>query len=136
MITGITHVTRYVPSYDQALEFYRDLLGMQVVSDNFMGQNAQRWLTVSGSAQSGVELVLQVPSDWLNGAQLEAAERTMTQQPSILLSTDDIEGVLEKLKVSGAQLRSEVIGSMPWGRDLAFKDPFGNDIYLVQPHSA
>ena len=73
MITGITHAVRYVPDYDQALEFYRDLLGMQIVTDTSMAPDKMRWLTVGATGQAGVELVLQVPSDWMSGEALARA---------------------------------------------------------------
>ena len=133
MITGITHAVRYVPDYSAALEFYRDLLGMQVVTDTSMAPDKMRWLGVGGSAQTGVELVLQVPSDWMSGEALARAEAQFGKQPMICLSTSDIEGVLEKLNAVGATIRQPGIGQMPWGRDLSFSDPFGNEIYLVEP---
>jgi catechol 2,3-dioxygenase-like lactoylglutathione lyase family enzyme len=133
MITGITHITRYVPDYTRALEFYRDLLGMNVVMDNHMAGDRQRWLTVGAAAQPGVELVLQVPGDWLNGEALTDAEGVIGKQPALLLSTNDIEGIFGRLQQSGAKLNTPAIGTMPWGRDLSFEDPFGNAVYLVEP---
>ena len=133
MITGITHAVRYVPDYESALEFYRDLLGMQIVTDTSMAPDKMRWLGVGGSAQTGVELVLQVPSDWMSGEALTRAEAQFGQQSMICLATNDIEGVLEKLNAVGATIRQPGIGQMPWGRDLSFSDPFGNEIYLVEP---
>ena len=53
MITGITHAVRYVPDYDQALDFYRDLLGMQVVTYTSMAHNkcaGSAWVQVSRAA--------------------------------------------------------------------------------------
>jgi predicted enzyme related to lactoylglutathione lyase len=133
MITGITHTVRYVPDYDQALAFYRDLLGMKIVTDNSMAPGKMRWLGVGASQQTGVELVLQVPSDWMSGEALERAEAQFGKQSMICLSTNDIDAVLEKLKAAGASMRQPEIGEMPWGRDLNFSDPFGNEIYLVEP---
>jgi predicted enzyme related to lactoylglutathione lyase len=133
MITSITHTVRYVPDYDQALTFYRDLLGMNIVTDNSMAPGKMRWLGVGASGQTGVELVLQVPSDWMSGEALERAEAQFGKQSMICLATNDIDALLEKLKTAGATIHREGIGEMPWGRDLNFSDPFGNEIYVVQP---
>lgn len=133
MITGITNFVRYVPDYDQALAFYRDLLGMHIVTDNSMAPGKMRWLGVGASGQTGVELVLQVPSDWMSGEALERAEAQLGKQSMICLATNDIDAVFEKLNSVGATIHREGIGQMPWGRDLSFSDPFGNEIYLVQP---
>jgi predicted enzyme related to lactoylglutathione lyase len=133
MITSITNIVRYVPNYDQALAFYRDLLGMHIVTDNSMAPDKMRWLGLGASGQTGVELVLQVPSDWMNGEALERAEAQIGKQSMICLATNDIDGLLKKLKTVGATIHREGIGQMPWGRDLSFSDPFGNEIYVVQP---
>jgi catechol 2,3-dioxygenase-like lactoylglutathione lyase family enzyme len=133
MITGITHTVRYVPDYDQALEFYRDLLGMQIVTDNSMAPDKMRWLGLGAMGQTGVELVLQVPSDWMSGEDLTRAEAQFGKQSMICLSTNDLDGVLAKLNAVGATIHRDGIGEMPWGRDLSFSDPFGNEIYLVEP---
>ena len=124
MIAGITYTLRYVPDYNAALEFYRDLLGMQVVTDTSMAPDKMRWLGVGATGQTGVELVLQVPSDWMSGEALARAEAQFGKQSMICLSTNDIDGVFEKLTVVGAQIRQPGIGQMPWGRDLSFSQRF------------
>jgi catechol 2,3-dioxygenase-like lactoylglutathione lyase family enzyme len=131
MITGITHTTRYVPNYEQALAFYRDMLDFEVKTDNYMQAPKMRWLGMSLPQQPSVELVLMQPSDWFQGEALEAANSQIGKQAQLILSTDDIEALYAKLKTANVTLKGE-INTMPWGRDLTLNDPFGNSIYVVQ----
>ena len=65
MISAVTHATRYVPYLGATTEFYRRLLGFEVVTDNdmsaMMGRPCRR-LTMSLPGQSGFEIVLQEPA--------------------------------------------------------------------------
>jgi catechol 2,3-dioxygenase-like lactoylglutathione lyase family enzyme len=135
MITGITHTTRYVPDYDQALEFYRDMLDFEIKTDNYMQAPKMRWLTMSLSQQPSVELVLMKPSDWFQGEALETANSQIGKQAQLILSTDDIEALYAKLQAANVTLETE-INTVPWGRDMRLHDPFGNSIDVVQYNAA
>ena len=62
MIQSIAHVTVYVLNQDEALEFYRDKLGLEVGSDMTV-EGGFRWLTVFAKAQPSLELVLAEPKE-------------------------------------------------------------------------
>lgn len=65
MITAVTYNTRYVTDLGATTEFYRCLLGFEVLTDNdmsaMMGRPCRR-LTMSLPGQSGFEIVLQEPA--------------------------------------------------------------------------
>ena len=135
MIKAVTHVTRYVHDEEEALKFYRDVLGFEVNTDNSMGPG-KRWLTVSAPAQKNFEIVLYNPSSWEDNP--EVRERSLAQigkQAQLMVSTDDIDALHAKLQANGVQVLHG-INDMPWGRDMAFHDLYGNSIYAVQPKSA
>ena len=132
MITGVTHVTRYVRDEEEALAFYRDVLGFELHTDNSMGPG-KRWLTISAPNQKNFEIVLYNPQGWEDNA--EAREQAVAQigkQAQLMVSTNDIDALHAKLKAEGVQI-THGINDMPWGRDLAFLDLYGNPIYAVQP---
>ncbi len=93
LISTVTHATRYVPDLGAATEFYRRLLGFEVVTDNdmpaMMGRPCRR-LTMSLPGQSGFEIVLQEPAPWKEGEALARTETALGVQPQIILSTDDL----------------------------------------------
>ena len=55
----VSHTFITVSDQDQALQFYRDIIGLKVVND--VAFDGLRWLSLTPPAQPGVEIVLQVP---------------------------------------------------------------------------
>ena len=131
MLKGITHVTRHVRDADEALTFYRDLLGFEVHTDQQLAPG-QRWLTVRLPAQPDLELVLLDASRWLGGDARDRALAALDVQPTLTLSTTDIDALHERLRLAGARLDMPEVGQQPWGRDLAFRDPGGAPVYVVE----
>ena len=88
---------------DASLAFYRDVLGFEVRAD--VGSGKMRWITVGPPGQPGT---------------------------SILLATDDLDGVFERLQASDAEVVQEP-AEQPYGvRDCAFRDPAGNLIRIQE----
>jgi catechol 2,3-dioxygenase-like lactoylglutathione lyase family enzyme len=132
MITAVTHVTRYVRNEDEALAFYRDVLGFELNTDNSMGPG-KRWLTVNAPGQKHFEIVLYNPVGWEDDA--DAREQALAQigkQAQLMVSTSDIDALHAKLQEKNVQIMHG-INDMPWGRDMGFRDLDGNPIYVVQP---
>jgi catechol 2,3-dioxygenase-like lactoylglutathione lyase family enzyme len=120
----LSHAFITVDDQDQALAFYRDVLGLDVISDvEFEGM---RWLSVGPTSQPGVEIVLLPPL----GPQ--ASERATILDlmrkgalGGLIFSTDDIDATFELIRSRGGEAMQEPI-DQPYGvRDCAFRDPFG-----------
>ena len=62
MLQSLAYVTVLVPSYDDGLVFFRDVLGFAVLEDARLSPN-KRWVVVAPSPGAGAALVLAVPSD-------------------------------------------------------------------------
>jgi catechol 2,3-dioxygenase-like lactoylglutathione lyase family enzyme len=60
MIQSLAAVTVLVPSYDDGLAFFRDVMGFEVLEDTALSPN-KRWIVVGPSR--GAALVLAVPTD-------------------------------------------------------------------------
>lgn len=133
MINGITHFTRYVPDVEQALAFYRDVLGLQIRSDSEVGPG-MRWLTVGTPDGTGPELVLMNPRDWMTDPeQRDATLAALASQPTLFLSTPDANALLARLKSARADLEFDEVRTLPWGRDLVVRDPSGSAVNVVEP---
>ena len=61
MLRSLAAVTVLVPSYDDGLAFFRDILGFAVLEDTPLPP--KRWIVVAPSLGAGAALVLAVPSD-------------------------------------------------------------------------
>ncbi|CAL9392401.1 MULTISPECIES: VOC family protein [unclassified Streptomyces] len=124
-----------VDDHDRALAFYRDLLGMEVRGD--VGYADMRWVTVGSPAQPDVDIVLEPP---LADPNAPAADRQAMADllakghlRGVILATDDVDAVFERLRAAGAEVLQEPV-DQPYGvRDCAFRDPAGNMVRFKQP---
>jgi len=117
---------------EQALDFYRDVLDLELRNDVARGDF--RWITVGASSQPDVAIVL---TNYLNGspADSEALEALLAKGAlnGVHFHTDDLDATFEKLVASGAEIVQEPT-DQPWGtRDCAVRDPSGNMVRIDQP---
>ncbi|MER7212592.1 VOC family protein [Streptosporangium sp. NPDC000239] len=132
MALMLSHVFLEVRDQDEALAFYRDVLGLEVKSDVVI--EGYRWLTLTTPSQPDVEIVLNqvgtvYPTD---REQLEAllAKGVLN---GVFFKADDVDATFEKIRVSGVEVLQEPI-DQPYGvRDCAFRDPSGNMIRFSGP---
>lgn len=125
-----SHIT--VNDIDAALSFYRDGLGLEVKNNVESGEH--RWVTLGTSTQPGLEIVLSDPHAGRSPEDGDLIQELLTKgvMPMTVFSTDDLDGVFEKVRATGAEVLQEPI-EQPWGpRDCAFRDPSGNMIRLSQ----
>ena len=133
----VSHTFITVSNQDQALQFYRDVIGLKVVND--VAFDGLRWLSLTPPAQPGVEIVLQVPEQYPD---ISPADRDAMAAPvakgllaGVIFATDDCDATFEQLRAAGAEVLQEPI-DQPYGvRDCAFRDPAGNMLRFSQPRS-
>ncbi|MEW2528007.1 VOC family protein [Streptomyces sp. NPDC047071] len=123
-----------VDDHDQALAFYRDVLGLEVRND--VAFEGMRWVTVGSPAQD-VEIVLEPPLADPNAA--PADRRAMAELLAkgllrgVIFTTDDVDATFERVRAAGADVLQEPM-DQPYGvRDCAFRDPAGNMVRFNQP---
>jgi len=133
----ISHVFLPIHDHDEALAFYRDVLGFEVTTD-VLFDGVNRWLTVSPPNQPEIAIMLELvgmgrpPADKKPLAELLAKGSLA----SIIFRTDDADATFEKIRKSGAEVLQEPI-DQPYGvRDFSFRDPSGNQIRFAQRLSA
>jgi len=125
-----------VHDHDEALAFYRDLLGLEVRND--VKYEGMRWTTV-GSKGQDVEIVLEPPLADPNAA---PADRKVMKEllakgllRGVNFSTEDCDATFERIQAGGGDVLQEPM-DMPYGpRECAFRDPSGNLIRFSQPKS-
>ncbi len=117
-------VIRYLVSdVDVAVEFYIGILGFELV---------EKWGPPFAMVKRG-DLML-----WLSGPG-SSASRTLADGSKplpggwnrLVLETDDLVSLMEKLTQSGARFRSNIV-SGPGGRQVLVNDPSGNPIELFE----
>jgi catechol 2,3-dioxygenase-like lactoylglutathione lyase family enzyme len=117
---------------DLALSFYRDELGLELRND--VAREGSRWITVGAASQPDVAIVL---TNYLCGSPADddaiAALVAKGALNGVHFRTDDLEGIFEKVRASGAEIVQEPT-EQPWGtRDCAVRDPSGNLVRIDQP---
>jgi catechol 2,3-dioxygenase-like lactoylglutathione lyase family enzyme len=131
MFQSLAAVTVLVPSYDDGLAFFRDVLGFAGLEDAPLGP-MKRWVVVSPSRSAGAALVLAVPSD-------ERQRTRMGDQTGgrvgFFLHTRDFWRDYETLRARGVTFL-EAPRQEPYGLVAVFVDPWGGKWDLLQPADA
>jgi catechol 2,3-dioxygenase-like lactoylglutathione lyase family enzyme len=128
----LSHCFVNVSDPDEALAFYRDLLGLEVRTD--VSAEGFRWVTLSPPSQPEVEIVLLEPGSGAGRADRDALLGLLAKGSlnGPIFRTDDVDAVFEKIRAGGAEVLQEPM-DMPYGvRDCAFRDPSGNMIRIGQ----
>ncbi len=127
-----------VHDHDEALAFYRDLLGLEVRND--VKYEGMRWTTVGPKGQPDVNIVLEPPLADPNAA---VADRKVMKDllakgllRGVIFSTEDCDATFELISAGGGEVLQEPM-DQPYGvRDCAFRDPSGNLIRFSQSENA
>ncbi len=123
-----------VHDHDEALAFYRDLLGLEVRED--VKYEGMRWTTLGAKGQPDVSVVLEPP---LADPNAPPADRQVMKEllakgflRGVIFSTDDCDATFEHVQAGGGEVLQEPM-DMPYGaRECAFRDPSGNLIRFSQ----
>ena len=130
----VSHTFITVSDQDQALQFYRDVIGLKVVND--VAFDGLRWLALTPPAQPGVEIVLQVPEQYpdISPADRDAMAALVAKGllAGVIFATDDCDATFEQLRAAGAEVMQEPIDQHYGVRDCAFRDPAGNMLRFSQ----
>jgi catechol 2,3-dioxygenase-like lactoylglutathione lyase family enzyme len=130
MITRVGSVPVFVSDQERALKFYRDQLGLQVVTDTQLGPTF-RWITVT-PGPGGTELILYRAVPEMNGDQTDEINARVGSWTGIVFLTDDIQSTYKTLSERGVEFEAEP-SQQPWGGwETWFADPDGNRFHLAQ----
>ena len=124
-----------VHDHDEALAFYRDVLGLEVRND--VKYEGMRWTTVGPKSQPDVNIVLEPPLADPNASQ---ADRKVIKETlakgllrGVIFSTEDCDATFERIQAGGGDVLQEPMDQAYGVRDCAFRDPSGNMIRFQQP---
>jgi catechol 2,3-dioxygenase-like lactoylglutathione lyase family enzyme len=127
------YVNISVNDVDEAIPFYRDGLGLEVLNDVAAGE--YRWVTLGDPSGEGPSLVLSVPHAGRSASDGDAVQELLVKGTLIGplgFRTDDLDAAYERVRATGAEIMQEP-AEQPWGpRDCAFRDPSGNQVRISQ----
>lgn len=143
MITGVHHFALTVSDMERSLAYYRDLFGLEPISDREVDRDyVERITGVPGAHVRivhlrgyGVQLEL---LQYLRPAGATAA-RALPDAGSahVCFVSDDLEADAARLREAGVPFRSPIVvttsGPNRGGRGIYVEDPDGNAVEVVQP---
>jgi catechol 2,3-dioxygenase-like lactoylglutathione lyase family enzyme len=123
-------VSLVVRDYDEALAFYVDKLGFELIEDSFVSEQNKRWVVIGppGASGQGAKLLL------ARGANPEQVSRVGNQTGGrvfLFLYTDDFWRDFNAYKTRGVEFVREP-SEAPYGTVAVFKDLYGTLWDLVQ----
>ncbi|MFD0204628.1 MULTISPECIES: VOC family protein [Saccharothrix] len=129
----ISHTFLQVRDQEEALAFYRDVLGLDVRTDAPI--EAYRWLSVGPADQPDVEIVLEDPDMGRPAADATAMRELMAKGSlgAVIFRVDDCDATFERLRAAGAEVMQEPVDQAYGVRDCAFRDPSGNHLRFSAP---
>jgi len=127
VIRKLAHVTLVVRDYDEAIAFYRDKLGFELIADA-PRERGKRWVLVGPGAGA--------PSLLLARADSPEQESRIGNQTggrvSLFLYTDDFWAEYRAMKESGVSFTEEP-REEEYGTVVVFEDLYGNLWDLLEP---
>ena len=121
-------VTLLVRDYDEALDWYRDRAGFELVEDTDRGDGT-RWVVIRPAGSDGTQVLLARASTPEQEARVgdPGGGRVMH-----FLATDDFAADHARMLAAGVRFREEPRHE-PYGSVAVFEDLYGNAWDLIQP---
>jgi catechol 2,3-dioxygenase-like lactoylglutathione lyase family enzyme len=132
----LSHTFLFVHDQDAALKFYRDVVGLEVRTDESVED--YRWLTVGPAEQPGLEIGLSRIGPPVPPTDHEALHALLAKGSlhGVIFEIDDVDAKFEQVRAAGAEVLQEPVDQFYGVRDCAFRDPSGNMIRFSTPRSA
>lgn len=128
MQQSLVHVTLIVNDYDEAINFYMNSLGFELIEDTYIEEQDKRWVLVAppGGASAAV-LLAQAASD----EQSQLVGNQAGGRVFLFLSTDDFWRDYNRYVDAGVKFVSEPTQN-EYGTVAVFQDLYGNLWDLLQ----
>ncbi len=125
---AIVHVALVVDDYDQAIDFYSNVLGFELLEDTYIPEQDKRWVLVRPRGVNGTALLLAKASD--------EHQRTFVGNQAggrvfLFLGTDNFERDYGNLVANGVKIVREP-AEFDYGTVAVFEDLYGNLWDLIQ----
>jgi catechol 2,3-dioxygenase-like lactoylglutathione lyase family enzyme len=127
MTSSLATVSLIVPDYDEAIAFFTQALGFELLEDRPTGD--KRWVVVRPVDGHGATLLLARAA---TPAQQALVGRQWAGRVGLFLHTTDFEAMQTRMLAHGVRFL-EAPRDEPYGRVAVFEDRWGNRWDLLQP---
>jgi catechol 2,3-dioxygenase-like lactoylglutathione lyase family enzyme len=128
MKQSIVHIALVVRDYDEAIGFYVDTLGFELIEDSYQPEQDKRWVVVAPAGGSGATILLARAS---RPEQEPFIGNQAGGRVFLFLNTDDFWRDYERLKAKGVRIVREP-KQQDYGMVAVFADLYGNLWDLLQ----
>ena len=128
MKQSIVHVAVVVKDYDEAIEFYTQRLGFELLEDIYIAEQDKRWVLVAPPNSTGAAVVLAQVS--ASKQQAFVGDQT-GGRVFLFLSTDDFWRDYRQMLANGVVFKREPV-EQSYGTVAVFEDLYGNLWDLVE----
>lgn len=126
----LSHIALVVNEYDEAISFYRDKLGFDLIEDTFLSE-IKRWVVVRPKgSQSSLLLAKAVGEEQLSRIGNQTGGRVF-----LFLYTDNFERDYQNLLTNNIEI-TRPPSKESYGTVCVFKDLYGNLWDLIEPTPA
>ena len=126
---GLNLITLVVPTYDDAIHFFTDTMGFELVEDTPIPEQNKRWVVVAPHPTDGSRLLL---AEATNDRQRASIGNQTGGRVGFFLHVHDLGATVARLKAAGVRFEREPV-SQPYGDVAVMIDPWGNLWDLIQP---
>jgi catechol 2,3-dioxygenase-like lactoylglutathione lyase family enzyme len=128
MKQSIVHIALLVRDYDEAIDFYTNKLGFELIEDKLIPEQKKRWVTVTPKGSSGTSILLAKARP---GEQETFIGNQSGGRVFLFLETDDFDRDYEQLLSKGIAIVREPQDA-DYGKVAVFSDLYGNLWDLIE----
>jgi catechol 2,3-dioxygenase-like lactoylglutathione lyase family enzyme len=129
-VAGLAEVVLWVRDMEKALHFYRDLLGLEVISPP---QIPNKFLRAGGGADGVPEMIVLVPHpDPSMDFPREKTKRAL-HHLAFRVEGAEYEKLRDRLTAAGVEVRSGIHPVLKEVRTFYADDPDGNEVEFISP---
>ncbi len=125
----IAHASLLVNDYDEAIQFYTEILNFDLIEDTALNED-KRWVLIAPKNSKGFSLLLAKAS---NDLQRTRIGNQTGGRVFLFLNTDNIKRDFETYKTNGVKFIREP-KSESYGTVAVFEDLYGNLWDLIEPN--
>lgn len=122
----LAYVSLLIDDYDNAVEYFTQVLGFEVVQDEQL-TNEKRWIVVAPSAKGGALLLAKAST----AEQRDLVGKQGGGRVWLFLHTDDFDRDYARMQECGVRFE-ETPRNEPYGKVVVFADQWGNRWDLVE----
>jgi len=128
MKQSIVHIALVVRDYDEAIDFYTNILHFTLIEDTYQPEQDKRWVVVAPPGSSGTTILLAKAS---KPEQEPFVGNQTGGRVFLFLNTDDFWRDFNEMKSIGIEFVREPVEA-DYGTVAVFKDLYGNLWDLLQ----